>query len=113
MKRYLGKKRVIKIYIDSTDSFDGNPLWQEILSRVKSFGLAGATVTKAVAGVGVNSELHSFDIWALSQKLPIVIEIIDEEEKLEQFLKQYDFMIEEGLITMSDVEVLKYKNRKL
>jgi PII-like signaling protein len=113
MKRYLGKKRFIKIYIDSTDTFDGKPLWQVLLNRVKEFGLAGATVTKAVAGIGANTELHTFDIWSLSQKLPVIIEIIDDESKLQNFLKEYDFMIGEGLVVMGDVEVLRYKSTKL
>ena len=113
MKRYLGKKRVLKIYIDSTDKFEGKPLWQVLLNKIKSFGLAGATVTKAVAGIGVNTELHTFDIWSLSQKLPIIIEIIDDENRLQNFLKEYDFMIGEGLVVMGDVEVLRYKSTKL
>jgi PII-like signaling protein len=111
MKKYLGKKKVVKIYIDSSDSFEGGLLWQEILKRVKSSGLAGATVTKAVAGIGANTELHTFDIWSLSQKLPLIIEIIDDEEKLQRFLDDNDKIIEEGLVTIADVEVLKYNKR--
>jgi len=113
MKRYLGKKRALKIYIDSTDTFKGKPLWEELLKRVKSANLAGATVTKAVAGIGANTQLHTFEIWSLSQKLPLIIEIIDDGPKLEKFLEENDYMIEEALVTISDVEVLRYKKREL
>ncbi len=113
MKRYLGKKRVLKIYIDSTDTFEGKPLWQALLNEIKGFGLAGATVTKAIAGIGANTELHTFDIWSLSQKLPLIVEIIDDESKLQAFLDKFDYMIGEGLAVMSDVEVLRYKSKKL
>ena len=113
MRRYLGKKRVVKIYIDSTDTFEGKPLWQMLLNSIKSEGLAGATVTKAIAGIGANTQLHTFDIWSLSQKLPLIVEVIDDEDKLQKFLDKYDYMIGEGLVVMSEVEVLRYKSTKL
>jgi PII-like signaling protein len=112
MKKYLGRKKILRVYIDSTDRFNGELLWQTLLNVAKEFGLSGATVIKAVAGIGAHTELHTFDIWSLSQKLPIVIEIIDEKDKLENFLNRYDYMIEEGLVTMGDVDVLRYRNKK-
>jgi PII-like signaling protein len=110
MKRYLGAKKVVRIYIDSADTFDGKPLWQYLIHRAKADGLAGATVFKGVAGMGAHSEIHTFEIWALAQKLPVVIEIIDDAEKIDAFLDRYDTAIEEGLITLSDVEVIRYKH---
>lgn len=100
----------MRIYIDSTDTYEGQPLWQHLLSRAKSRAIAGATVFKGVAGMGVHSELHSTEIWSLSQKLPLVIEMIDEEEKLRDFLSKCDDAIAEGLVTLSDVEVIAYKH---
>ncbi len=110
MKRYLGKKRVLKIYIDTTDKFDGEPLWEVLLQKVKENGLAGATVHKAVAGIGAFSEVHSFKVWALAQELPLVIEIIDDEEKIYAFLDTVDSMMQNALITLTDTEVIRYKH---
>ena len=111
MKRYLGTKKRLKIYIDTTDKYQDKPLWQALLLKVKECKIAGATITKAVAGVGAFSELHSSNLISLSQKLPLVIEIIDTKENIENFINTIDDMIDEGLITLDDVEVINYKKR--
>ncbi len=111
MQRYLGKKKIARIYIDNQDKYNGKPLWEELLKKIKECGLAGATVFKGVAGIGAHSEIRSFNVWIMSQKLPVVIEIIDEEEKIMHFLNDADEMIEEGLTTLSDIEVIKYKHK--
>ncbi len=111
MKRYLGRKKIVRIYIDNQDKFEGKPLWEEILREVKEQGLAGATVFKGVAGIGAHTEIRSFNILAISQELPLIIEIIEDEEKISSFLNNIDHMIEEGLVTMSDTEVIKYKHK--
>ncbi len=110
MKRYLGQKKLMRIYLDNSDTHEGKPLWQLLLRKVKEEGLAGATVFKGAAGIGVRTELHTFEIWSMAQTLPIVIEIIEAEEKIRDFLDKYDSMIGEGLVTMCDVEVLRYKD---
>ena len=112
MKQHLGKKSVLKIYIDSTDVYEDKALWEALLEKVKEFGLAGATVSKSVAGIGINSEVHTFDIWSLSQKLPLVIEIVDEKKRIEKFLDGVESMIDEAFVTLGKVEVLRYKNEK-
>ena len=110
MKQYLGAKKVLRIYIDNSDTYEEKALWQYLVHQAKSFGLAGATVFKGVAGIGAHSELHTFEIWTLSQKLPVVIEIIDTQEKIMAFLEKYDTAIQEGLVTMHTVDVLLYKH---
>jgi PII-like signaling protein len=110
MKRYLGKKKLMRIYLDNSDTYEGKPLWQVLLRKVQEEGMAGATVFKAAAGIGAQTELHTFEIWSMAQKLPVVIEIIEEEERIRTFLDRYDAMIGEGLVTLCDVEVLRYKN---
>jgi len=110
-KKYLGKKKLLKIYIDNQDKFDGKPLWEELLKKVKELGLSGATVTKAVAGIGANTTIHTSNILVLSQELPLIVEIIDDEEKIDLFLKESDEMITEGLCTISDIEVANYKHK--
>jgi len=110
VKKYLGRKKLLRIYIDSSDKYDGQAVWQKLLSAAKEDGLAGATVFKASAGIGVHTEVHTFEIWSLSQKLPLIIEIIDDRGKIESFLEKRGDLIGEGLVALSDVEVLRYKN---
>jgi len=112
MKRYIGKRKLLRIYIGSEDKLDSKPLWEILLSKCKETGIVGATVYKAVAGIGAHSELHSFNIWSLNQKLPLVIEMIDTEEKIDSFLEAAENIIEEGLITTSDINVVSYKHQK-
>jgi len=100
----------MRIYLDNSDTHEGKPLWQVLLQKVQKEGMAGATVFKAAAGIGAETELHTFEIWSMAQKLPVVIEIIEEEERIREFLDKYDSMIGEGLVTLWDVEVLRYKN---
>ena len=110
-KKYLGKKKILKIYINNQDKFNNEPLWEELLKKVKELGLSGATVTKAVAGIGANTIIHTANILVLSQELPLIVEIIDDEDKINLFLGESDEMIKEGLCTISDVEVANYKHK--
>jgi PII-like signaling protein len=113
MKRMLGTKKLLKIYIDTDDKHDGKPLWEEILKAAKEHGLSGATLFKAVSGMGIHSQLRSYQIVALSQSLPLVIEIIDDEQNIRAFFDTLDDLLEEGLVTLSDVEVIRYKHKGL
>ncbi len=110
MKRYLGKRKLLRIYIGNEDTFKGRPLWEALLQSAKENGIAGATVMKAVAGIGAHSQIHTFNVWVLKQKLPLVIEMIDTQEKISLFVEKANELIEEGLVTMSDVEVISYKH---
>ena len=113
MKRYLGVRKVLRIYIDTLDKYNGEPLWEEILKEVKMEGVAGATVFKGVAGIGAFTEIRSFNVWSIAQELPLVIEIIDSEEKITNFVEHIDKMIENGLVTITETNVIKYKHEKL
>ena len=110
MKRYLGHKKILRIYIDTLDKYNGNPLFEEILKEVKKEQLAGATVFKAVAGLGAFTEMRSFKVWSMAQELPLIVEIIDDEEKIRSFIEHIDGMIDNGLVTITDTEVIKYKH---
>ncbi|WP_281950420.1 DUF190 domain-containing protein [Nitrosophilus kaiyonis] len=112
MKRYLGPRKILRIYIDNDDKYENKPLWEAILKKAKENGISGATVFKGVAGMGAHSEISSFSIWSMSQKLPIIIEIIDKEDKIMSFLRNVELMIEEGLVTLMDVDVISYKHPK-
>ncbi len=112
MKGIVGKRKLLRIFVDLEDKYEGKPLWEYILKLVKEKGLAGATVFKAAAGIGAHSELHTFSVWRLSQNIPVVVEIIDREEKIRDFLKVLDEILEEGLVVLEDVEVVSYRHRE-
>lgn len=112
MKGLAGKRKLLRIFVSLEDKFEGESLWEYILKLIKQYNIAGATVFKANAGIGVHSELKTFSVWRLSQNLPVIIEIIDREEKIREFLEVLDGVIEEGLVVLEDVEVITYKHRK-
>jgi len=112
VKGLVGKRKLLRVFISLEDKYQGKPLWEYILQLVKEKGLAGATVFKAAAGIGAHSELKTFTVWRLSQELPVVIEIIDTQEKISDFLSLLDQVIEEGLVVLEDVEVISYRHRE-
>ncbi len=112
MHQLLGEKKVARIYIDNSDKVDGKLLWERLLREAKAYGIAGATVYKAASGMGAHSQLHTFNVWILSQTLPVIVEMIDDEEKIRGFLEHVEPLIEEGLVTLANVEVIRYKHRK-
>jgi len=104
-----GKGKLLKIYIGESDKWQHESLYHAIVKIVKEHGLAGATVTRGIEGFGANSRVHTKNIEVLSQDLPIVIEIIDTEEKINEIAKIIEPMITEGLmVTIHDVEIIKY-----
>ena len=111
MSEFVGTKKLARIYIDTEDKFESKPLYEEILLRAKDFGMSGATVFKGVAGMGVHTQIHSFELLSLSQNLPLIIELIDDESKLKDFLTSIDSIIDEGMCVMMDVEVISYKHK--
>ena len=108
----IGKKKILRLYIDSLDKFNHKPLWEVVIQKAKENHLAGATVFKGIAGMGPHSKLHTFSLLSMSENLPIVIEIIDNEEKILKFTKILDEIIEEGLVTLTDTEVIQYRHKE-
>ncbi|MDZ7605776.1 MAG: DUF190 domain-containing protein [Cyclobacteriaceae bacterium] len=80
-----GEARRLRIYISNTDKFKNNPLYEMIVFAARRYGLSGATVLKGMMGYGSSSVVHSMKFWEITEKLPVVIEIIDEAEKIETF----------------------------
>ncbi len=109
MKHELIRKKVLRIYIDNTDKYEDEALWKYILNSAKEHNLAGATVYKAVAGVGSNATIHTFDVFNLSNEMPIIIEIIDDGDKIRNFLNELEPALKEAFATMCDVDTIRYK----
>ncbi|WP_410569786.1 DUF190 domain-containing protein [Amycolatopsis sp. cmx-4-61] len=101
----------LTIYLGEDDHWHHKPLYHEIVRRARDAGLAGASVLRGVEGYGASSLIHTTRILSLSEDLPVVIVIIDEEPKLRAFLPQLDELIGEGLVTLDQVEVVRYVGR--
>jgi PII-like signaling protein len=101
----------LTIYIGEDDHWHHKPLYHEIVRRAKNAGLAGASVLRGVEGYGASSLIHTTRILSLSEDLPVVIVIIDEEAKLRAFLPQLDELVGEGLVTLDQVEVVRHVGR--
>jgi uncharacterized protein len=100
---------LVRIFVGESDTWQGAPLYEAIVRRVREEGLAGATVLRGIEGFGANSRLHTSRILRLSADLPIVVEIVDAPEKIEAVLPLLDEMIPEGLITLEKVRVIAYR----
>jgi uncharacterized protein len=103
---------LLRIFIGESDKHDGKSLYEWIVLKAREQGLAGATVLRGMMGFGAHSRIHTFKIERLSEDLPIIIEIVDTREKLEDFLSRIDKDIEEGLATMEKAQIRFYRSGK-
>jgi PII-like signaling protein len=104
--------KLLRIFIGEMDRWKGRPLYEEIVSLAKKDGMAGATVLKGLMGFGCKSHMHTAKLLRLSEDLPLVIEIVDREEKIARFLPRIDSMVSDGLVTLEKVEVIMYRARE-
>lgn len=110
--KLTGKAKMVRIYIGEDDEWEGLPLYEAIVNKCKELGFAGATVYRGALGYGAGSHgLRKEKMFSLSSDLPVVIAIVDLEERINQILPVLDEMIQDGLIVLSDVEVIKYTAR--
>jgi PII-like signaling protein len=99
---------LLRIFIGESDRWQHQPLYEAIVLKAREAHLAGATVLRGPMGFGKSSRLHTAKILRLSMDLPIVIEIVDSEEKIEGFLPALDAMMTGGLLTLERVKVIRY-----
>jgi len=102
---------LLRIFLGETDSYKGKPLYEQIVLKAQELNLAGATVVRGIMGFGADSRMHTAKILRLSEDLPIIIEIVDTEENLQKLQPFLDETVEEGLITLEKVKVIKYRHR--
>jgi len=98
-----------RIYIGESDTWHGQPLYDAIVQLLRERGLAGATVLRGIEGYGAKQHLHTTRILRLSEDLPVLIEIVDMEERVRAVLPELDAMVSGGLITLEKVEVYAYR----
>lgn len=106
--KITGPGMLLRVFIGENDRWQGKPLYEALVLKAREAGLAGATVVRGIEGFGAHSRLHTAKVLRLSEDLPLVIEIVDIEERIRAFIPVCDGMIGEGLITLERVEVLKY-----
>jgi PII-like signaling protein len=103
---------LLRILIGEDDRANGAPLYEAIVLKAREMHIAGATVLRGAMGFGASSRLHTTKILRLSEDLPLVIEIVDSEDKINAFLPALDGMMTSGLITMEKVQVLQYGTKE-
>ena len=105
-----GEAVLVRIFIGESDRWKGKPLYEAIVLEAREKGLAGATVLRGLEGFGANSRIHTARILRLSEDLPVVVEIVDREERIRQLLPALEEMVTEGLITSEKVHVVTYRH---
>jgi len=98
----------LRIYIGESDRYHHKPLYMYLLEWLHKKGFRGATAFRGIAGYGSHSKIHSISVFRLSEDLPVVIEVVDEEEKIRSVLEELRGIVKEGLITLEPVEVVFY-----
>jgi uncharacterized protein len=101
---------LLRAFIGESDRFEGKPLYEAIVQKVRELGLAGATVLRGSEGFGANSVVHKATLLEMSTDLPVVIEIVDAEEKVKTLLPHLEKMVSEGMVTMEYVVILMYRH---
>ncbi len=107
MKQESKGKRV-RIYVGESDQWQGRNLYTAIVKRCQEEGIAGATVWRGIEGYGANMQIHVREVWRLKGNLPVLIEVVDDAEKIERLLPILDSMISEGLVTVGEVNTVRY-----
>lgn len=108
MESLRGQQTLMRIYISENDKYNHKPLYQVLLDLFQKEKVAGCTVLKGIAGFGAKSHLHSTQLLRLSQNLPLVVEVVDTRDKIKLLILKVDEMVTEGLVTIENVEVIRY-----
>jgi PII-like signaling protein len=102
--------QLLRIFIGESDKWEGKPLYEALVLKAREMGLAGATMLRGLMGYGAASRVHTAKILRLSEDLPIIVEIVDSQEKIASFLPVIDEMIQEGLVTLERVQIILYRH---
>lgn len=106
-----GRGKLLRIFIGESDRWQHQPLYQAIVELANKNGIAGATVIRGIEGFGARSRvIRTARILRLSEDLPVIIEIVDREERIEEFLPLIKDMVSQGLVTLESLEIVKYSH---
>jgi hypothetical protein len=103
---------LLRVFVGESDRHDGRPLYEQIVLKARELNLAGATVVRGVMGYGAASRIHTAKLLELSMDLPMVVEIVDTEENINRLIPFVDATVEEGLVTLEPVTVIKYRHAR-
>ena len=107
-----GKAKMLRIHFGEDDRWQGRPLYQAIVECCRKLDIAGATVYRGIEGYGASTMIRRSHLLRFSSDAPILVQIIDTEENIQRLIPALDEMVAEGLIAMSDVEVIKYVHQQ-
>lgn len=102
--------QLLRIFIGESDHWHGRPLYEALILKAREMGLAGATMLRGLMGYGATSRIHTAKLLRLSEDLPVIVEIVDSEEKIALFLPVVDEMVQEGLVTLEAIRVIQYRS---
>lgn len=108
-ERFRGQRTLMRVFIGENDKYHGKPLYEALLERFRSKGLAGATVLRGVAGFGASSKMHTDKVLRLSVDLPLIIEVVEADDVIQSILPDLSEMIGGGLITLEKANVILYR----
>ena len=108
MKTLQGQQTLMRIFVGEQNKHDHKPLYQAIVEMLRKEKLAGATVTRGISGFGAKNRLRSAHLLTLSQDLPMIIECVDTPENIERIMPILDEMLNDGLVTLEKVDVIRY-----
>ena len=106
-----GNGQLLRIFIGESDHWHGRPLYEALILKAREMGLAGATMMRGLMGYGAASRIHTAKLLRLSEDLPVVVEIVDSQDKISAFLPVIDEMVQEGLVTLEAIQVIQYRSR--
>ncbi|MBI2431573.1 MAG: DUF190 domain-containing protein [Candidatus Hydrogenedentes bacterium] len=101
---------LLRIFVGESDKRHGRPLYELLVEEARKRGMAGATVVRGYLGFGANSRIHTAKILRLSEDLPVIVEIVDTTERIEEFIPVLDDWIQEGLVTREKVQIVAYRH---
>ena len=104
------KAKMMRIYIGENDKWNGKPLYEAIVSGLRAHDIAGVTVYRGILGYGANRRIHKDATLSLSHDRPILLSVVDTEEKLQAFMPILDQMVQQGLVVLSNVDIVKYSH---
>ncbi len=102
---------MLRIFVGELDRHDGRPLYEALVMKARELNLAGATVLRGILGYGASSRIHSSKMLDLSEDLPLVVEIVDTEEKIYTILPFIEETVKEGLVTLEKMRIIRYSHR--
>jgi hypothetical protein len=109
MRKLVGENLLLRIYIAEGDRYEHRPLYEALVEMLRKEGFAGATVLRGICGFGAHSVYHSQKLLDLSSDLPMIIEAVESEEKVNSVMPRIDSMMSGGMITMEKVKVIRYR----